>query len=120
MNGEGIQYEGRDMDTACAKLLGYTFITFPQSHVPHAEHWSDSYGKTIGGRPPPFSTDIGTAWKLIEYYRDQGRGFEVLANPGHARVRIDYGSTGVAVVTSAGSVPLAICKAVLAMVRGRP
>lgn len=113
-----IQYEGRDMDTACAKLLGYTFITFPDGVCPHAEHWSDPSGRTIGGRPPPFSSDIGTAWKLIQYYREtKGHGFEVLDNPGHARVRIDYGQTGAAVVVSAGHAPLAICKAVLSMVR---
>ncbi len=110
-----IQYEGRDMDTAVAKLLGYTFMTFPGGPCPLTEHWSKpGAADPCGFAPPPFSTDIGTAWKIVERWRDYGHGVEILDNPGHSRCRVNYGET-VSAIAEARHVPLAICKAFIAM-----
>lgn len=59
------------------------------------------------------STNIAHAWEVVERLRELEQGVEILVNPGHIRVRINYGET---VSVLASTVPLGICRCALACI----
>ena len=104
---------GRDLDAEIAeKVMGWTFVTFPDGACPEIKHWHAADGAHVSLRP--FSTSIADAWQVVEKMNDERAwSFEM------ERVGGEDQETGVRFGGNSGFVyaqtaPLAICLAALA------
>lgn len=108
-----------EIDKTIALWLGYTFETFPNGACPLTEHWRKPDGTINGFRPPPFSSDVGRAWEVVERMRALGHYLNI-----HQRAEVcwcsveDYGGQeDEAFRVKAETAPLAICRAAIKAMR---
>ena len=121
-----------DVEIAC-QVLGERIGQYETDDGPH--HFIQSYG--LVRDIPPFSTEIGAAWQVVEHLRDRGFLVRVIEHPEGSRHESEHrrawlnrrseclveqvvrGVRRRAGHAYAGTAALAICRAALASVGAR-
>lgn len=104
---------GAELDQAIAeRVMGWHARGFDGKW----HDWYDGHEFVIGWSRWKPSSDIVNAWQVVQKLTEMGLGVEILSNPGHGRVRINYGESASA-VGAASEIPLLICLAALAALR---
>jgi hypothetical protein len=87
------------------EVMGFRYVTFPKSHVPHIKHWINSDDSHRGALSFSPTTDMNQAMECVE--KSDLKGFSLTEGNGLFHCQIN----GVSVFDK--SAPLAICKAIL-------
>lgn len=115
---------GEELDAQVARLLGWRQVAVGEPRGLESTYRKPGYWMPPGERspkarrgPPPFSTDVGWAWKVVEWMRELGWCFGLkddascdwLAKFDNLSGQVWYGR--------AETAPLAICLAALEVPR---
>jgi len=61
---------GKELDGLVAeKIMGWTYVRFPDGAMPKTKHWHDHTSKFVGPCPY-YSTDIAAAFQVVEKLRE--------------------------------------------------
>jgi len=102
---------GRQMDSMIAdKVFGY-IVSYPSTALKDGEAWRGV---------PAYSTDISDAWKVVDKLRETCCDFSISEGYNAAFLKDEgvFAFTHVWVVSTADTVPVAICRAALKAVMG--
>lgn len=118
---------GSELDRLVAEhIMQWTRGPDPSPMMEGAECWLDNKGKPIIWMPggfakgnvmeflvtPPFSTDIATAWQVVEKLQKACSSFQISIYDDSCRVDLNE-FTAMWIIANAATAPLAICRAAL-------
>lgn len=111
---------GRGLDEKVAlEVMGWSYQTFPKSHVSHHKHWyatspcpGDPRHDSYRGLVHRFSTKINRAWEVIEKMQERGYVFGI-DNFSPDTISAEFHKADISARIHADDAPHAICIAAL-------